>query len=68
MTDKELKEQIARNAATTWCRCYKCDGIVNETKTICGKDRQFTCLQWYNGYRTALLALGDERIKELKEK
>ena len=33
MTDKEkqeLKEQIARNAASTWCRCFKCDGRVED--------------------------------------
>ena len=69
MTDKEkqeLKEQIARNAASTWCRCFKCDGRVNDTGCVCEKDKLLACSQWYHGYRTALLALGDERIKELK--
>ena len=26
-----------------------------------------TCLKWYDGYRTALLALGDDRVKEMNE-
>lgn len=60
----ELKEKIARNAASTWCRCFKCDGIVRDTNTNCDKERLFTCHQWYNGYRTTLLALGDDRIFE----
>ena len=68
MADKrELKEAIARNAASGWCRCYKCDGIINATHTQCDKETLTTCMQWYHGYRTALLALGDERIKELTE-
>ncbi len=60
--NEELKDKIARNAADMWCRCYKCDKIVRDTNTNCDKDRLFTCHQWYNGYRTALLALEDDRI------
>lgn len=60
--EQELKEKIARNAACEWCRCWKCDCIVNETGLQCDKDSLLTCNQWYHGYRTALLALGDERI------
>lgn len=27
---REEKDKIARNAASTWCRCFKCDGIIND--------------------------------------
>lgn len=70
MTKEEariIKNAIARNAASTWCRCFKCDGIVNDTKTLCDKERLFTCHQWYNGYRTALLALDDDRINNITQ-
>lgn len=67
MNSQELKEKIAKSAASTWCRCFKCDDIVNDTKTICDKDKLFTCHQWYNGYRTAVLALGDDRLAEYLE-
>ena len=60
--NKELKEKIAVNAANEWCRCFKCDGRVNATGCACEKDNLLTCLNWYNGYRTALLALEDDRI------
>ena len=60
-----IKEEIARSAANTWCRCFKCDKIIRDTKSPCDKEKLLTCHQWYHGYRTALLALGDERIKEL---
>ena len=53
------KDDIARNAASGWCRCFKCDGIVNQTHEKCDKAKLMTCLQWYHGYRTALLALGE---------
>lgn len=66
--DQELKEKIARNAASGWCRCFKCDGIVNATGNKCDKELSITCHQWYDGYRTALLALDDERIKLGEEK
>ena len=60
--NKELKEKIAVNAANEWCRCFKCDGSVNATGCACEKDNLLTCRNWYNGYRTALLALEDDRI------
>lgn len=59
------KEEIARGAANNWCRCFKCDKIIRDTNSHCDKEKLLTCHQWYDGYRTALLALGDERIKEL---
>lgn len=63
--NQEEKEKIARNAASGWCRCFKCDGVINETHLNCDKDKLITCLQWYDGYRTAMIALGDyEHIKE----
>jgi len=60
----ETKEQIARNAASTFCRCFKCNGIIRETNCKCDKEKLTTCLQWYYGYRIAMLALGDERISK----
>ena len=58
-------EQIAISAANNWCRCYKCDKIIRDTKTTCDKSKLITCHQWYDGYRTAMIALSDERIKKL---
>jgi hypothetical protein len=42
-----------------WCRCFKCDGKVNATGCTCEKDKMLTCRKWYDGYRTALLALSE---------
>ena len=53
------KEKIAKNAASTWCRCFKCDGVINSTHEKCEKDKLLTCHKWYDGYRTALLAISD---------
>ncbi len=64
-TTNETKEQIARTAANTWCRCFKCDKIIRGSGYTCEKEKLQTCLQWYDAYRAALLALSDERIKEL---
>lgn len=61
---QELKEQIARNAASGWCRCFKCDKVFGELNTKCEKEKLVTCSQWYDGYRAALLALGDDRLFE----
>ena len=60
--NKELKEKIAVNAANKWCRCFKCDGRVNATGCTCEKDKRLTCHKWYDGYRTAVLALEDDRV------
>lgn len=62
---EEIKDSIARNAASGWCRCFKCDKIIRDTNAKCEKDKLITCHQWYDGYRTALLALGDERCQEV---
>lgn len=64
--EQELKEAIARNAASGWCRCWKCGThfTVDEKIIKCDKSKLQTCSQWYDGYRTALLALDDERIEE----
>ena len=61
----------ARNAASTWCRCYKCDGIarniISENEPAirfrCNKDKLETCLKWYDAYRGGLLVL-DSVIEE----
>ncbi len=59
------KEEIARSAANNWCRCFKCDKIIRGSGYTCEKEKLQTCHQWYDAYRAALLALSDERIKEL---
>ena len=53
------KEKIAKSAANTWCRCFKCDGVINSTHEKCEKDKLLTCHKWYDGYRTAMLALSE---------
>ena len=53
------KEKIAISAANEWCRCFKCDGRVNATGCACEKDKKLTCHKWYDGFRTAMLALND---------
>lgn len=60
MTHDE-KDKIARNAASAWCRCFKCDGIVNATKEKCNKETMSTCRKWYDGYRTAMIALENSK-------
>lgn len=66
-------EEKARAAASQWCRCHKCDGIAHnliseslgEVTFKCDKDKLQTCHTWYDGYRTALMALGmEEPINE----
>lgn len=52
------KDKLARSAASQWCYCHKCDGVVSETGTRCDKERMHTCRKWYDGYRTAMIALG----------
>ena len=63
---KEEKEKIARNAANIWCRCFKCDGIIRNTHDKCDKEKLLTCHKWYDGYRTALIALEEININDLK--
>lgn len=61
---QELKEKIAKDAASERCRCF-CDKTVRDIYEYpypCEKEKLKTCLQWYHGYRTALLALGDDRL------
>lgn len=55
---KEEREKIAVKSATIWCRCHKCDGYVARTGEACDKRQMHTCTKFYDGYRTALLALG----------
>jgi hypothetical protein len=63
MTREEM-ECFAWSAAGEWCRCFKCDGIVNETTLPCSKPGR-TCIKWYDGYKTALIAM--EKINGNKE-
>lgn len=61
--DHRKRAEIARGAANTWCRCFKCDGIINATKEKCDQSKLNTCLKWYNSYRACLIALADDRVK-----
>ena len=63
--NKELQEQIARGAATTWCRCHKCNKILRDSNNLECRKPNSTCNQWYHAYRGALLAFGDQRCVEL---
>ena len=54
---REQMEKIAASAASEWCRCFKCDGIINETGDRCDKPRSVTCWKYRDGYKTALIAL-----------
>lgn len=36
---QDLKEKIARNAASEWCRCFKCDGVFDDTNIKCEKEK-----------------------------
>ena len=54
---REQMEKIAASAASEWCRCFKCDGIINETGDRCDKKNNVTCLKYRDGYKTALIAL-----------
>lgn len=71
-TDEEPKEfcdEDAKEAANIWCRCFKCDGIVNETGLKCDKTRLLTCPKWYDSYKASLIALEtyNRKLKENKE-
>ncbi len=55
MTRQEM-ESIARDAASVWSRCSKCDRIIAYSGDECGKPSR-ACLKWSDGYKTALIAL-----------
>lgn len=61
----KTKDEKARSAASQWCYCHKCDGVVNETGLKCDKEKMHTCRKWYDGYRTAMIALGREDEKSM---
>ena len=62
---REERERIAASAASDWCRCFKCDRIINETGMPCDKPSGVTCLKYRDGYKTALIALEKyERAQE----
>ncbi|MBP5725260.1 MAG: hypothetical protein J6X18_17005 [Bacteroidales bacterium] len=50
-------EEIAANAASTYCRCSQCKGINPDMGTKCCKERSLTCNRYFIGYETALIAL-----------
>lgn len=52
-------DEIARNAASTWCRCFKCDGIINGDSRECDKPHLLTCGQWYDSFRASKLAISE---------
>lgn len=54
--ENEEEDNTARNAASVWCRCYKCDGIINDTGDKCNKPN-CTCTKWFDAYKGALIAL-----------
>lgn len=60
---KVVKEAIARSAASVWCRCYKCDGIVNETGLKCEKP-DGACQKWFDAYKGALIAIDKLRTPQ----
>lgn len=55
------KDQLARSAASEWCRCFKCDGIVNETQLPCWKPGA-TCLKWCDAYKAVRIALDKVKV------
>lgn len=55
MTKNGMNE-LAASAANDWCRCFKCDRIVNETGLNCVKPGG-TCLKWFDAYKGAMIAL-----------
>ena len=50
-------EQIAEEAASTYCRCSQCNGINPDMGINCDKKRGYTCNRYFIGYETALIAL-----------
>lgn len=66
---KEFCDEDAKKAANEWCRCFKCDRIVNETGFKCDKTRLLTCPKWYDSYKASLIALEtyNRKLKENKE-
>ena len=50
-------EEIAANAASTYCRCSQCNGVNPDMGTNCCKERSLTCNRYFIGYETALIAL-----------
>ena len=55
MTKNDMNT-LAASAANDWCRCFKCDRIVNETGDQCVKPC-VTCFKWFDAYKGAMIAL-----------
>ena len=56
-------EKIAHEAASTYCRCSRCNGVNPDMGTNCCKERSLTCNRYFIGYETALIAL--ERMNDV---
>lgn len=57
MIDEQTRAKYAEQAANQRCRCFKCDGIRNDTHVKCGPKPCNTCIEWHTAYWAARLAL-----------
>jgi hypothetical protein len=57
MIDEKTRDKYAQQAANERCRCFKCDGIRNDTHEKCGPKPCNTCMEWHTAYWAARLAL-----------
>ena len=54
----KTNEQIAFSAANDWCRCFKCDNLINDFGVWDKCERpNCTCSQWRDAYKGAMIAL-----------
>jgi hypothetical protein len=56
MTSEE-RDHYASMAASTQCKCFKCDKVHKDAHQKCNQKPCNTCPEWNVGYRTAKLAL-----------
>lgn len=56
MITEEDRDKYAMAAASQHCRCFKCDGVRNDTLEKCGPKPCNVCPERYAGYWTARLA------------
>lgn len=54
---EEERNKYATMAANNQCKCFKCDGIRNDTRQKCGPKPCNTCMEWNIGYWTSKMAL-----------
>lgn len=55
--DAKTRDEYATKAANNQCRCFKCDGIRNDTHQKCGPKPCNTCPEWNTAYWASRLAL-----------